>query len=279
MDKEPSPGRAQGHGRAPGLLRWLSRPKRIAAALVVLAVVAAAAVLVTLSGRNSRPTASAAPASSRHSAAQPASSAASSTAVPAKASPAGTPAASVTVSPTAAPRTSTPTPSPIAPPPPAGQVVRDDTGDISVLVPDSWTSVEGDGWHPMDLPPFPNGTDIGPGLNASTNVSAWFQNLTTPGIFAGASSSLPAAGYTPDTLLQHIGFNGCAYSSSQPYAISQWTGTLDTLTCTNSSTRWWDIAMWPQDHSYIICVQIKIVTQADETAGNQALASLSVNLG
>jgi len=253
----------------------------VAAAIVGLAVVVAAALIVTLSSRGTHPTAAAARAASRAapkpgptSTAQPAATATVPPTPRSSASPTVSPTAtaSATATPSATPHGTSPSPTP-AP----GRVVHDATGDISVLVPDNWTSVTGDGWHPTNIPPIPNGTDIGPGLNASTNVPAWFTDWTTPGMFVGASRQLTADGYTPATLLQHIGFTDCSLFSSQPYALGRWTGTLDTQTCAGSATRLWNIAMWPSDHSYIICVQIKLVTPADRTAADRALASLSVN--
>ncbi len=168
-----------------------------------------------------------------------------------------------------------PPPHPPSPLPP-GQVVQDATGTISVLVPQNWNSIFGNGWHPRGVPPFPAGTDIGPGLNASTNSDAWFNDLTTPGIFVGASRLLPAH-YTPSSLLQQISVpHGCASLSSQGYATAEWTGTQDMWSCAHSATRWWTIAMWPHDHNYIVYVQIKIVTSLDKRIGARALASLSV---
>jgi hypothetical protein len=160
---------------------------------------------------------------------------------------------------------------------PPEQVLQDDTRVISLLVPDNWDSIRTNGWYPNGLPPFANGTNIGPGLNAATNASAWFSDLTTSGIFVGASRRLVAAHYTPSKLLRQISFNHCVFSSSQGYATGKWTGAQEIWSCTHSSTRWLTIAMWPHDHSYIVYVQIKIVTPLDQRIGNKALASLSVS--
>jgi hypothetical protein len=160
---------------------------------------------------------------------------------------------------------------------PPGQVVQDNTGDLSLLVPENWNSIFTNGWHPRGLPPFANGTDIGPGLNAATNASAWFNDLTTPGVFIGVSRLLITAHYTPNKLLQQITLNGCTYSSNQGYATGEWTGTQEIWSCAHSPTRWLTIAMWPHGHNYILYVQIKIVTPLDQLIGNRALASLSVN--
>jgi hypothetical protein len=166
-------------------------------------------------------------------------------------------------------------PSPTSTTLPAFQLVQDDTGVISVQVPENWNSIFRNGWHPSSLPPFAAGTDIGPGLNASTNSNSWFNDLTTPGVFVGASRLLPSR-YTPETLLQAFTLNNCATSSSEEYITSQWMGTQEMWSCTASPTRWWTIAMWPRDHSYIVYVQIKIVTHLDELIGKRILASLSV---
>jgi hypothetical protein len=168
-------------------------------------------------------------------------------------------------------------PSPIATsslPPEA--VVQDDTGDISLLVPQNWDSIYANGWHTTGLPPFANGTNIGPGLNATTNASSWSRDLTTPGIFVGASRRLVAAHYTPNKVLQQIALDGCTSSPSQGYATADWTGAQEIWSCTHSATHWWTVAMWPHDHSYIVDVQIKIVTSRDQLIGQHALDSLSV---
>jgi hypothetical protein len=122
--------------------------------------------------------------------------------------------------PTFHPSSTTVTPS--LPPEP---VVQNDTGAISLLVPENWASIYRNGWHPRGLPPFANGTNIGPGLNAATNASSWFSDLTTPGIFAGASRRLVGEHYTPSKLLQQqTTVDGCKFSSRQGYATADWAG-------------------------------------------------------
>jgi len=273
MDSETSPGRDPDRGPPPDL-RARSGRRTVAIVAALAVVLAAAAVVVVVLRRGPHPASSAARAAAQQTPAVVPS--AATTTASATPSAAPTPAAAASPFVTATPTPHATTASPTPPPAPSSRVVHDSTGAISVLVPASWTSL-GEGWHPPNLPPYPNGTDIGPGLNASTNLQAWFNDLTTPGLFVGASHSLIGAGYTPDTLLQHIGFPGCSLFSSQPYATGPWTGTLDVETCANSATRIWNIAMWPASHGYILCLQAKIVTPADRVAADRALASLSVS--
>ena len=147
---------------------------------------------------------------------------------------------------------------------PPEKVVQDDSRVISLLVPAKWNSIRTNGWHPANLPPFANGANIGPGLNAATNAADWFSDLTTPGIFVGASRRLVAAHYTPSKLLQEISFSGCVTSSSQGYATEKWTGAQEIWRCAHSSAYWWTVAMWPHNHSYIVYMQIKVVSHSTD---------------
>jgi hypothetical protein len=160
---------------------------------------------------------------------------------------------------------------PTAPP---GVRVTDNTGDISVVVPKSWGDLIGDGWHPHVQGLF-NGNLIGPGLNAAPNVGKWFNDLTTPGIFVGASKLLITDHFTPKTILSTLAWK-CDFSSRKPTASHGLTGYRVMWICPNSTTRIETIALWPSSHSFIAFIELKIVTPADAASGNRALTSLSV---
>jgi hypothetical protein len=182
-----------------------------------------------------------------------------------------------------------PSPSPSARPPslsptsfsaaslPPGVRVTDDTGTISLIVPKSWDNIWY-GWDPQaHIPGITYGTVIGQGLNASPNVQKWFSDLTTPGIFAGASRLLVADHYTPATALALPAFGTqCDFLSQQPVASHGLTGYLDMWTCPHSTTRYETVALWPGNHTFIAFIELKIVTPADEASGTRALDSLSV---
>lgn len=125
------------------------------------------------------------------------------------------------------------------------------------------------------IPGITYGTVIGRGLNASTNVEKWFSDLTTPGIFVGASKLLVTDHFTPATAL--ITFSTqCKFLSQRAAAFGGLTGYLDMWTCPHSATRFETVALWPGNHSFIAFIELKIVTPADEASGMRALDSLSV---
>jgi TIR domain len=162
------------------------------------------------------------------------------------------------------------------PPPPPGMRVTDQTGAISVVVPKSWGNMFTDGWHPQEyIPDIVHGSRIGPGINASPNVGNWFKDLTTPGIFVGASKLLVAKHYNPVTALSEFA-PSCDFASKQPAATHGLTGYQEMWTCPGSSTRYETVALWPANHSYIAFIELKIVTPVDESSGKRALDSLSV---
>ncbi len=61
--------------------------------------------------------------------------------------------------------------------------ITDDTGAISVDVPDEWTDVLGTTWTR-------DGEDLGPGLSASTDRQEWLDTWSVAGVFVGSSALL-----------------------------------------------------------------------------------------
>ena len=112
-------------------------------------------------------------------------------------------------------------------------------------------------------------------FNATPNLGNWFNDLTTPGIFVGASKLLIAEHYNPVTALGTFA-PSCNFTSSQPVVADGLTGSRDMWTCANSTTRFETVAMWPKDHSFIAYIQLKIVTAVDEADGNRVLSTLSI---
>jgi TIR domain len=161
-----------------------------------------------------------------------------------------------------------------SPTPQSGVRVTDNSGAVSAVVPQSWGVVVGNGWHPH-VPGSFNGSFIGPGFNATTNLGNWFDDLTTPGIFVGASKLLIAEHYNPVTALGTFA-PSCNFFSSEPVTADGLTGYRDMWTCQNSTTRYETIAMWPKGHSFIAYIELKIVTPVDEADGNRVLATLSI---
>jgi hypothetical protein len=151
--------------------------------------------------------------------------------------------------------------------------VSDDTGALRVRVPSSWGNVWGDGWHPRGFPPYDG--RIGPGLNASPNNARWRDDLTTPGLFLGASSLLPET-YTPTSAVQRISIERCKTGDGGSYRDARFDGAFVRLTCPGSATTWYSLAAWPADHSFILSLQVKLVSDADRRALDEILASFEV---
>jgi hypothetical protein len=159
---------------------------------------------------------------------------------------------------------------------PTGVRVTDDTGTVSVIVPTSWSQIW-DGWSPEEqIPGITYGTNIGQGLNASPNVGAWKNDLTTPGIFVGASKLLVADHFTPATALQAFSTQ-CDFLSQQAAMFNHLTGYMDMWVCPHSTTRFETVALWPENHSFIAFAELKLVVPADEASGRRALDSLTVH--
>lgn len=187
-----------------------------------------------------------------------------------------TPPSLKSVGPTSASSLPTSSTSVSSTPAPPGVLVTDDTGTVSVIVPKSW-SQRWDGWAPEEqIPGITYGTVIGQGLNASPNVAAWKNDLTTPGIFVGASKLLAADHFTPATALLAFSTQ-CDFLSQQSAVFNHLTGYMDMWICPHSTTRFETVALWPGNHSFIAFVELKIAISADEASGRRALDSLTVH--
>ena len=159
----------------------------------------------------------------------------------------------------------------------AGHRVTDSTGAVSVIIPNTWGDVLYGGWHPRDIAGVSPGEDIGPGLNASTNVYAWLDDNTTPGLFAGASKLLVADHFTPASILSQIVPVSCDFSSQRPSRVAGLTGYALIWVCHHSGTRYENVALWPKDHDYIAFLEIKIASPVDQASANRAIASFTVH--
>lgn len=83
---------------------------------------------------------------------------------------------------------------------PAGDgfvTVSDESGRITVEVPEAWDDVEGSPWAP-------DGQPIGPALTAAEDVDDWISGWGTPGLFIGVDD---APVVTPAELLDALDFS------------------------------------------------------------------------
>jgi len=155
--------------------------------------------------------------------------------------------------------------------------VRDEERRISVQVPIAWDDWETDGWHAHSLPPIPEGKRIGPGLNAAPNVADWKNDLRTPGVFIGASEEILRT-HSPRDVLDRISFTGCTKWARDTYSNGPFTGEVLTWNC--PSAQWRLLAATPTESpSYLVYVQVKLVTTADVEAYNKILDTFEVDFG
>ncbi|MEV6303531.1 serine/threonine-protein kinase [Actinoplanes sp. NPDC051861] len=165
-----------------------------------------------------------------------------------------------------------------AAPPVAYHRVTDDTGRLSLEVPDTWTHHLGNGWHP-GLDPYFREVNVGPGLNAAPNVNDWFGRNAMPGAFAGGSTRVVTeAKFTPDSLAKVFGPNGCKLEQSGPFTLDRLalTGRWGTWEC-DYGARWRYAYAWPADHRYLLAVEIKMTRPEDEAVWQHMLETLTLH--
>jgi hypothetical protein len=156
-----------------------------------------------------------------------------------------------------------------------GAPVRDDTGLIGVKVPDQWSNRARNGWFPNAIPGV--ASRVGPGLNASPSIAGWNDPAAaTPGIFLGASSDPGVTGYTPRSLLETVGLAPCSAGAIEESRNGELVGALVEHTCPGE-VRWFSYAWSPGSGSYLVFLQVKLVSKRDEGALRRILTTLDVS--
>jgi serine protease Do len=145
--------------------------------------------------------------------------------------------------------------------------ITDDTGSLYVDVPSSWTDVASGAWNL-------EGTDIGIQVVAAPDLDGYFDTWTTPGIFFGASESLGDS-WSLEDLLDYHGFpEACVDGGRDAYDDGLYAGLWDIWdSCGGTDSSIINVAAQPADGSFIMLVQVQVVTDADLDALDQALAT------
>jgi hypothetical protein len=142
-------------------------------------------------------------------------------------------------------------------------------------VPIQWSNVDGKGWHAYGLPPIPEGRYVGPGLAAAPNISRWSKDHKTPGIFLGTSKVVRRS-YSPNDLLTKVEFSGCNAGPVRKIETPSKSGGSIRWTC-DDGARWYASAWWPpRSHAYVVYLQVKLVSTADDDALQNVLETLAV---
>ena len=205
-----------------------------------------------------------------------------------------TPEPAPTQTPTPEPPTpEPPTPTPEPPPPPTGDPVAalgdirgvadlppgavayvefvevaDNDTLITLSAPVEWSDVDGSQWEPNE-----DGVRAGPAITVSPDVAAWRDTWGTPGVFIAASDQLGFA--TPAELLDDNQFAGsCDFDSRRPYDDGVYVGEFDVwVNCGDEGSVFIVIAAQPEDDSYLVLVEIVVVSESDWDATATVVAS------
>ena len=148
--------------------------------------------------------------------------------------------------------------------------VNDDTGLLTIEIPESWGDVAG---RPFEE----NGEVIGPAVAASTNLAEFFGGFGTPGVLFIASR-VWAQTRDERGLLDQFSFKeGCTRKErSYTYDDGLYAGTLDIYGDCQDGHGYLVLAATPSDLSFIILLLVGIESKADQSTIDRIVASFKV---
>jgi serine protease Do len=149
--------------------------------------------------------------------------------------------------------------------------VQDDTGAMVMSVPAEWSDTLGDEWQ------F-DGQVVGRKIVAAPDLNSWYETWDTPGVFFGASSTL-AGTIDVAGMLDANSFEGdCTLEGRDAYEDPLYTGQYDFYTnCGGEGgSTFVVLAAEPADGSFIMLLQIILVSDADVDALDQVLNTFVV---
>ncbi|MDJ0954926.1 MAG: S1C family serine protease [Acidimicrobiia bacterium] len=150
--------------------------------------------------------------------------------------------------------------------------ITDAEGIINVDVPAAWNDTNlVDPWN------F-DGELIGVAMTAAEDIDAWYTGWETPGVFFGASTSLPAFA-TVDSLLDDHDFSGeCVFDGRYDYEDPLYVGAYDLwVDCGGGDTLFVNLAAETPGSEVLMMVQVVVVTDADLEALDFILNSFVVD--
>ena len=145
--------------------------------------------------------------------------------------------------------------------------VSDDSGQLQMEVPSSWSDVDGRAWGDDD--PF------GFAVRAAPNLDDFFGTWSMPGVFFGASDELDL---TENELLDEFTYDSsCTYDGRDVYEDTLYTGYYDLWSdCGDAESVYIVLSASPEDRSFIILVSVQVVSDADLDALDSILNSFVV---
>jgi len=155
--------------------------------------------------------------------------------------------------------------------------VTDESGLLFVVVPLEWNDVDG---TPLMSRWF-DGEPFAPSITVSANVDNFWSEWTEPGLFFGVSAEL-AERASIEVLLQSISDDigldtACEYAGRFDYSDALYTGQYDLYRdCGGEDVRYISLVALPEDESFLISVQVQLLTQADAEVLDRVLDSFIV---
>lgn len=152
--------------------------------------------------------------------------------------------------------------------------VSDDSGAISVEVPNEWADVDGAPFTLDDGSQWAN-------VLASSSIAGYNQQWDVPGVSVTAASS-DSVGGDLDTILTTYAegaLGACTDSGREPYDDGLYTGYVQYLSaCGGTQASAVYIAASPADGSFVVLVQVQLVSDADLAALDQIIATFMVSV-
>ncbi len=147
----------------------------------------------------------------------------------------------------------------------------DDTGTISVEFPTAWNDVSTSTWDH-------EGENVGVVVLAAPDIDAWRNGWDVPGVFFGASTSLPAR-YTPAEFLALSDFNtDCKEVERDAYADALYTGEYQIWRrCgPDGKAALLEVVAEPEDQGFLMLVQVQAVEDRDFSALDRILDTFQI---
>lgn len=150
--------------------------------------------------------------------------------------------------------------------------VTDESGRLSVEIPREWNDIIGSPWKVDDV-------GVGAAIRAAADLDAFYDTWNTPGLFFGASAE-PSMMGRPDDLLDAVDLSDlCDYDRRIDYEDALYVGSYDLWTgCDGEDMLFINLVVEPADQSFIINVQVVVVSDADLDALDHILASFIADL-
>ena len=148
--------------------------------------------------------------------------------------------------------------------------VTDDTGAIVVEIPAEWNNVDGSVWEDED-------GVMGAAIVASSDLDAFNEGYTVPGVVFMASASMAEMGDASD-LLDTLDFSDdCLYEGRETYDDSLYSGYYDLYSgCAGTDTILVVVAALPPDGSYATLLAVQAISDADLDAIDHILNTFVV---